>query len=106
MIWNTHIRETQAMSSTPSAPNALQRYTWLPIHLPQLPFVTVAITGHCSCTQKEKNMNELLELLAELGAVEVLDYYQPDAFPDRMKLKKWRQSQIRKCIRRAKHVAK
>ena len=49
-------------------------------------------------------MNKLLELLAELGATEVLDYYNKEAFPDRDKLKRWRQTQISKCIRIAKKI--
>ena len=47
-------------------------------------------------------LDQLLEELANLGAVEVLDYYNPDAFPKRDELKKWRQARIKKCIRIAK----
>jgi len=47
-------------------------------------------------------IDELLKELANLGAVEVLDYYNP--LPERNKLKIWRQKQIRKCIRLAKKL--
>ena len=44
-------------------------------------------------------LDELIEEITTLGAVEVLDYYNPGAFPKRDELKKWRQSQIKRCIR-------
>ena len=47
----------------------------------------------------EDIIEKLMKEITTLGAVEVLDYYNHEAFPKRDELKKWRQARIKKCIR-------
>jgi len=47
---------------------------------------------------------ELVQEITKLGAMEVLDYHEPDWFPDRNLLSMWKQARIKKCIHLIKQL--